>query len=59
MDKLKGAKYFSKLDVWWGYNNVKIKKGDEWKAAFKIIKDFLNHWSCSLECAIHQLHFKP
>ncbi len=27
MDKLRGAKYFSKLDVWWGYNNVRIKSG--------------------------------
>src|SRR6202522_4028187 len=38
MDKLKGAKYFTKLDVRWGYNNVRIKKGDEWKAAFKTNK---------------------
>src|ERR1700678_3866239 len=35
MDKLKGAKYFTKLDIRWGYNNVRIKKGDEWKAALK------------------------
>ena len=35
MDKLKGAKYFTKFDVQWGYNNIQIKKGDEWKAAFK------------------------
>ena len=35
MDKLKGAKYFSKMDVQWGYNNIRIRKGDEWKAAFK------------------------
>jgi hypothetical protein len=34
MDKLKGAKYFTKLDVRWGYENIQIKKGDEWKAAF-------------------------
>ena len=38
MDKLKGAKYFTKLDVHWGYNNIQIKKGDKWKAAFKTNK---------------------
>jgi len=31
---LRGARYFMKLDVHWGYNNVRIKEGDEWKAAF-------------------------
>ena len=35
MDKLKGARYFSKFDVWWGYNNVWIWSGNEWKAMFK------------------------
>ena len=34
LNKLKGAKYFKALDIRWGYNNVCIKKGDEWKAAF-------------------------
>jgi len=33
--KLHGAKYFTKLDVHWGFNNVCIKEGDEWKAAFQ------------------------
>ena len=35
MDKLKGTKYFTKMDIHWGYNNIQICKGDEWKAAFK------------------------
>lgn len=35
LDKLKDAQYFSKLDVRAGYNNVRIKEGDQWKAAFK------------------------
>ena len=34
IDKLKDAKYFNKLDLIWGYNNIQIKEGDEWKAAF-------------------------
>jgi Reverse transcriptase (RNA-dependent DNA polymerase) len=28
------AKVFMKLDLCWGCNNVWIKEGDEWKAAF-------------------------
>jgi hypothetical protein len=32
--RLKGAHYFTKLDVCWGYNNVRIQEGNEWKAAF-------------------------
>ena len=35
LNQLRGARYFTKLDVRWGYNNVRIKKGDEWKAAFR------------------------
>jgi len=34
IDKLKKVRYFNKLDLIWGYNNVRIKEGDEWKAAF-------------------------
>ena len=30
LDKLKGMKYFTKLDVRWGYNNVQIKDRDQW-----------------------------
>jgi len=34
IDKLKEVKYFNKLDLIWGYNNVQIKEEDEWKVAF-------------------------
>src|SRR6202040_4477107 len=34
VNHLRGAQYFTKLDVRWGYNNVQIKEGDEWKAVF-------------------------
>jgi len=30
-----GARYFTKLDVHWSFNNVRIKPRDEWKAAFR------------------------
>jgi Reverse transcriptase (RNA-dependent DNA polymerase) len=33
--QLRGAQYFTKLDVRWGFNNVRIREGDEWKAAFR------------------------
>jgi RNase H-like domain found in reverse transcriptase/Reverse transcriptase (RNA-dependent DNA polymerase) len=35
MDKIKGAKFLTKFDVRWGYNNIRIKAEDQWKAAFK------------------------
>jgi hypothetical protein len=35
VNKLQKAKLFTKLDIRWGYNNVRIKEGDEWKAAFR------------------------
>jgi len=34
VSQLHGARYFTKLDVHWGFNNVRIKPGDKWKAAF-------------------------
>ena len=38
IDKLKSSKVFSKMDIQWGYNNIWIKEGDEWKAAFRTNK---------------------
>src|ERR1700741_1699973 len=37
IDKLLGARFFTKLDVCWGYNNIQIREGDEWKTAFKTL----------------------
>jgi hypothetical protein len=34
VNQLRGTKYFTKLNVQWGYNNVQMKEGDEWKAVF-------------------------
>ena len=34
VDKLQGAKLFTKMNLRWGYNNVCIKENDEWKATF-------------------------
>jgi hypothetical protein len=34
IDSLSQAKIFTKIDLRWGYNNVRIKQGDEWKTAF-------------------------
>ena len=32
-------KVFIKIDLWWGYNNMRIKEGDKWKAAFTTPKE--------------------
>jgi hypothetical protein len=34
VDRLSGCTKFTVVDVRWGYNNIRIKEGDEWKAAF-------------------------
>ena len=34
IDSIGKKKVFTKIDLQWGYNNVRIKEGNEWKAAF-------------------------
>lgn len=34
LDHVATAKVFTKIDLQWGYNNIHIREGDKWKAAF-------------------------
>ena len=36
LKNIRTKKVFTKIDLRWGYNNVKIKEGDEWKVVFTI-----------------------
>ena len=34
-DRIGNARIFSKIDLRWAYHQIRIKEGDEWKAAFR------------------------
>jgi hypothetical protein len=34
-DRIRGANWFTKLNIADAYNQIRIKKGDEWKTAFR------------------------
>ena len=36
LDGVEKRKVFTKLDLRWGYNNIRIKERDKWKVAFTI-----------------------
>jgi len=36
INNMGSKKVFTKMDPRWGFNNMRIKKGDEWKRAFMI-----------------------
>ena len=36
LENIGTKKLFTKIDLRWGYNNVRIKEGDDWKVAFTI-----------------------
>lgn len=38
IDHLNGAKVFLKMDIQWGFNNIRIEEGDKEKAAFIMSK---------------------
>jgi len=35
VDKLRNAKYYTKMDVQGAFTNIRIREGDQWKGAFK------------------------
>jgi len=35
IENLQGMELFSKFNIRWGYNNIRIREGDQWKATFK------------------------
>ena len=38
LENIGTKKIFTKMDLRWGYNNMRIKEGDEWKAVFMILE---------------------
>jgi len=34
IDNMGSKRVFTKMNLWWGFNNVRIKAEDEWKGAF-------------------------
>ena len=44
VEKLRGAKYFTKLDVRWGYQKSRSRKEMNGKWPFSVTKDYSNPW---------------
>ena len=34
IDNIRSKRIFTKIDLWQGFNNIRIKEGDEWKEVF-------------------------
>ena len=38
IDSIRKKKMFTKMDLRWDYNSVRIKEGNEWKATFSMLE---------------------
>ena len=59
VNNLHDVQYFTKLDVCWGYNNMRIKEGDELKAAFQTNRGLFEPLVMFLASLIAQLLSRP
>ena len=59
ISQVKDANIFSKFDIHWGYNNVRIKEGDQHKVAFKTKYGLFEPNVMFLVSPTHQQRFKP
>jgi hypothetical protein len=58
LDRLKRARFFSKIDLRYAYNLVRIKPGDEWKTAFRtryghfetLVMQYCKGITCAVAC---------
>jgi hypothetical protein len=57
-DRIQGAKIFTKMELKNGYNLIRIKKGDEWKTAFRTRYGHYEYLVMPFGLAKHQLHSK-
>ena len=38
IDSIRKKRVFMKMDLYWEYNNIRIKEGDEWKVVFSMLE---------------------
>jgi len=66
-NKMRGKKLFSQFDIWWGYNNIRIAEGDQWKTSFETThgvfqSNVMNSGFCNAPTTFSQMGvnvFKP
>lgn len=53
LDELAAANVFSKIDLCNGYHQIKIRKDNKWRTAFKPKMAYMNGLLCHLGCPMH------